>query len=229
MPLKNRQIQIPQGLSFLQPETGWRPERWSSFESIVSQVISHRQGNPHLIEKNGWSVDPQVVATEVDNYNTKVCEQMGWFQFIEGGGPMPIPFTKPGQPQFHNPLRSVQNVAAGSLAIVEFIDSRAEAVPDEQANVRAATCAACPLNTKGNWISLFTVPVANAIRQKLQQRRNMNLSTPQDAQLGVCEACDCPLPLMIHFPLATKLKSLTASSRASLHPNCWILSEEKAK
>lgn len=233
MPLKNRQTQIPQGLSYLQPETSWRPDRWSSFDSIVAQVIAHRRGNPHLIEKNGWSVDPVTVANEVDNYNTRVCEQMGWFNFVEGGGPLPTPFPVPGTPQFHNPphslLQAVRNVVGGSLAIVDFVASRAEAVPDEQANARAATCSACPLNEKGDWLSTFTRPVAEAIRVKLQQRRGMNLSTPKDAELGVCGVCSCPIPLMIHFPLETKLEHMNKETHDRLPAHCWVITEEKDK
>lgn len=136
---------------------------------------------------------------------------------------MPVPFRQPGPMSL---VHSLANVAVGSSAVIEFVASREEAVPDGVANVRAATCAACALNTKGNWLSRFTVPVANAIRVRLQDRRSMNLSTPQDAELGVCEACECPLPLMIHFPLAIKLKHLTAKARANLDPACWVLREE---
>lgn len=229
MPLKSRNVQIPNGFTFLQPETGWRPLRFSSFDSVVDQVIDHRKANPHLVQKNGWSIDRGVVVNEVDNYNTKVCIQMGWLDFVEGGGPMPVPFRQPDQPRPPSLAGSLANVVVGSGAIVEFIASRQEAVPDAVANQRAATCAACILNTKGNWLSRFTVPVANAIRVRLQDRRAMNLSTPQDAELGVCEACECPLPLMIHFPIETKLKHLTPRARASLDPNCWVLSEEAAK
>ncbi len=226
MPLKNRNVQIPQGLTFLQPETSWRPIRFSSFDSIVDQVIEHRKANPHLIEKNGWSIDRNTVVTEVDNFNTKVCIQMGWLDFIEGGGPVAIPFRPQGQPHPQSLSGSLANVAAGSGAIVEFIANRQEAVPDDLATARAVVCSGCPLNTKGNWLSRFTVPVANAIRIRLQDRSAMNLSTPHDALLGVCEACECPLPLMIHFPIETKLRHLTARAHTALDPRCWVLAEE---
>lgn len=226
MPLKNRSVQIPQGLTFLQPETSWRPIRFSSFDSIVDQVIEHRRANPHLIEKNGWSVDRNTVVTEVDNFNTKVCVQMGWLDYIEGGGPVAIPF-RPQDPLHPQSLSgSLANVAAGSGAIVEFVANRQEAVPDDLATARAVICSGCPLNTKGNWLSRFTVPVANAIRIRLQDRAGMNLSTPHDALLGVCEACECPLPLMIHFPIQTKLRHLTGRAHAALDPRCWVLAEE---
>lgn len=225
MPLKNRNVQIPNGFSYLQPETAWIPMRFSSFNSVVDQVIQHRLANPHLIHQNGWSTDRATVEAEVDNYNSKVCAQMGWTDYLEGGGPMPVPFPQPGQ--IRQAARSLLNAAAGSAALVDFIGSREEAVPDELANQRAATCAACPLNTKGNWLSRFTVPVSNAIRIRLEERRGMKLSTPQDAQLGVCDACDCPLPLMIHFPLETKLNHMTKKALASLDSGCWIRAEMK--
>lgn len=226
MPLKNRQAQIPNGFVYLQPETAWIPLRFSSFDSVVDQVIQHRMANPHLINKNGWSVDRATVEMEVDNYNTKHCLQMGWNDYVEGGGPSPIPFRQPGQSL---PLRDrLLNAVAGSATIVDFIANRQEAVADELATSRALRCTACPLNSKGDWLSFFTVPVANAIRIRLEERRGMNLSTPHDALLGKCDACDCPLPLMVHFPLETKVKHMSDRAKNSLHPDCWVLSELRA-
>lgn len=234
MPLKSRQLMIPGGFRFLQPETGWVPSRWSSFASIVDQVIAHRQGMPHLIAKNGWSVDRATVEAEVDNFNSKICQQMGWLDFIEGGGPVPLPFL-PGQPQIHHhPLQGISAVGRGSVSLVEWIKDGAEAVPAELATQRAKVCALrengqpCPLNQEGDWTRFFTVPVSNAIRMELQRRRDMALSTPYDDNLGVCAACDCPLPLMVHIPLEYKLKRLSPGARASLDPGCWVLAEAKA-
>lgn len=235
MPLKNRQMQIPGGLKFLQPETGWHPRRFSSFDSIVQQVIAHRLGNRHLIAKNGHSVDPAVVANEVDNYNTKICLQQGWGQYVEGGQALAVPFRQRGRGVLPPPpppkafAQSLGNVAGGSRAIVDFVANRQEAVPDEVAITRAQICAVCPQNQSGGWLARFTRPVAEAIRRRLEQRRKMNLSTPVDEKLGVCNACDCPIPLMIHFPLETKLKHMSERSKASLHADCWVLKESASK
>lgn len=215
----------------MQSETGWHPKRFSSFDSIVQQVIAHRKGNPHLITKNHHTIDPVAVANEVDNYNTKVCQKMGWTQFIEGGAALPVPFRQrgvippPPQPSHGSLSQSLANVVAGKRTIVEFIANKQEAVPDDVAIKRAHVCAKCPLNRTGGWLALFTKPAAEAIRQKLALRSKMKLVTPLDDQLGVCKACDCPLPLMIHFPLQTKLKHMTEKAKASLHADCWILDE----
>lgn len=230
MPLKNRQVQIPGGLRFLQPETAWRPRRFSSFDSVCDQLIAHRKANPYLIHKNGHTIERSQVENEVDNFNTRVCQQMGWLHFIQGGEALPVPFLVrrsehkplPPQPGF---VQSLQNVAAGSAAIAEFVANKQEAVADELAISRAATCAACPLNQSGGWLALFTVPVAEAIRKRLEERKHMNLVTPLDDKLGVCSACDCPIPLMIHFPLETKLKHLSEKAKLSLHADCWVLKE----
>jgi hypothetical protein len=53
---------MPGGLRFLQAETNFSITPWSSFESAVGQIITHRLGNRYLMEKNGWSVDPATVA-----------------------------------------------------------------------------------------------------------------------------------------------------------------------
>jgi len=101
MRLKDRNRQIPGGLRFYQPETSFFPTTWSSFESCVTQIIKHRLGNSWLIERNGWSVDPAQVAAELDAFNTKVCQEMNWTEYITEGDPghytAPV-YTDPVQP-----------------------------------------------------------------------------------------------------------------------------------
>ena len=87
MRLKDRQRQIPGGFRYYQSETNFFPTTWSSFESCVTQIIKHRLGNAWLIERNGWSVDPAQVAAELDAFNTKVCQEMNWTEYITEGDP----------------------------------------------------------------------------------------------------------------------------------------------
>jgi len=229
MPLKNRQMQIPggRGLTYRQSETGWVSKRYSSFDSIVQQVIAHRKGNPHLITKNRWSIEKSAVEAEVDNFNTAICKQMGWWDYItEGGGATPVPF----QPSRNTPhaktlLQSLKNVASGGSVLVEWIKDGAEAVPAELANARGLICADCPKNAHGDWSAFFTEPVSKAIRSALEQRKGMKLSTPHDDKLHVCTACSCPIPLKLHMPLDRIIEKLPDESRAALDPRCWILKE----
>lgn len=87
MRLRNRAKYPPGGFRFRQSETNWTPTTWASFDDTVAQIIAHRNGNPWLIHKNGWSVDPQTVANELDQFNTKVCQEMNWTEYIVDGDP----------------------------------------------------------------------------------------------------------------------------------------------
>lgn len=97
--LKNRQTQIPNGLSFYQPQTGWTPRPHSSFQGIVEALMAHRQGNAYLAQKHGWAMDRKAVEDEVDQWNAAVCAANGWSDYITETGPgRPVrsPFFDPG-------------------------------------------------------------------------------------------------------------------------------------
>lgn len=225
MPLKSRQLQIPGGLRYIQPDTNWRSTPWASFDRIVDEVIAHRQGNPHLISTNGWSIDRKIVENEVDEYNSRICQAMNWTHFLQEGavaGQQSGPFL-PGQAR--TLLHSPKNVAVGVEVLVDWIESGAEAVPIAQANERAKVCSTCPKNGKGDLLSIFTIPVAKAIRMALQKRKEMALKTPYDDQLGVCSACSCPMALKVHVPLNRFIHKMSSESISALDPNCWIPKE----
>jgi len=217
--LKDRNRQIPGGLKYWQPETKWAPVPWSSFQSIVDQLIAHRKGNPSLLAKHGWQTDRESVTEQVDDYNARLCQQMGWSGFImEGSAAAPdVPFQH---------LRSkLRNVAGGNSTLVEWIDDGAQAVPIEKAIARAQVCKDCPQNGKGDFTRWFTVPVSEAIRFELNRRREMKLETPLDDYLGVCEACSCPLKLKIHVPIDLIRERIQPEAMAALDPRCWIPKE----
>lgn len=222
--LKDRNRQIPNGMVFYQPETQWKAPLYASFNVIVESLIAHRKANPFLIEKNGWSVDPVQVADEVDAFNATVCQRLGWGDYIMDGGGVPsVPFPSPPK-AFPGKLNQV---AAGAKTLVKWIASGAEAVFPEVANKRAGVCVTCPLNGKGAWESFFTVPVSNAIRAALDERKGMNLSTFHDENLGVCEACSCPLKLKVHMKIDAILADIPKESFDSLWQSCWIRTEKK--
>src|SRR6266576_1258402 len=93
--LKSRQKFLPGGFRFLQPETQWTLPVNQSFDVGVQCIISHRKANPYLIQANGWSVDPDAVAEELDAFNTRICEVNGWADYIQTGGePTAVPKAK---------------------------------------------------------------------------------------------------------------------------------------
>jgi len=215
--LLNRQKQIPNGFKFYQPQTKWSPPAFASFDTIVTGLIANRQANPQY----NLPTDYNTVVEEVDAFNAEMCARMGWNSYITGAsGP---PLTAPRR----SPIQSVKAVAAGGETLVEWIRSGAEAVPADLSQKRASICAACPKNGQGGLTSIFTVPVSEAIREAIGQRRQWGLSTPNDDSLGVCDACFCPLKLKVHMPIDQIMVKLPATSKELLVPECWILAESK--
>ncbi len=233
--LKNRQMQIPGGLKFYQPETRWRPQPFHSFHQIVSTLIAHRNANPALRDQHGWSVDPVSVENEVDEFNARMCEQAGWTEYIQSPiGGAPSPFFPTALPKDQSAISvaagAVKKIWAGVRTLNDWLDSGEGAVPPEQSAKRAAVCAACPKNVPGDFATWFTKPASEAIRRQLERVKDRALSTPDDAKLNVCEVCYCPMKLKVHTPLPYINAHLTQEVLDQLQggSNCWILAERSA-
>lgn len=220
--LRDRSKFIPGGFRFLQPQVPrWSVTPWSSFDSCVHQIIQMRNANPLITRNNGLSVDPEEVANELDRFNTKICQEMGWLNFIwEGGGdPPPAPF-----PRISSLSQSAGRVAAGVKTLAEWsIDG--SLVPDDLAENRATICATCPKNGSAPLTDWFTVPASELIKKELEKRNQLRIYTSRDPLLGVCEACACPLKLKVHCPLTIINEKMRPEDRAQLDPRCWILKE----
>ncbi len=227
--LLDRQKQIPQGLVFYIPALNWKSQPWQSFDTIVNGAISVLKGNPHVAQKLGWDLSYDAMADRVDLFNATICEKMQWNDYITGvsgsggtTGEIPFPTTR-------SVYGRLQGVVAGASAIVESIARKEEAVPAVASAARATVCAACPLNEKGDWLSIFTVPAADAIRKAMGAMNDMDLKTPSDHLLGCCSACDCPLRLKVHFQIERILSGLTPGQKGALWDKCWIRSESEGK
>ena len=230
--LKSRQTQIPNGLFFYEPSTRWRSTPWSSFDTIVQEVIAHRQGNPQLVTKFGRSVDRAVVENEVDEFNANVCTQMNWPNFvIASEGTPPPPKSKALSAAEASQLAAagakVKMIWAGIKTLAEWLDSGTPAVAPELAEARAATCAACPLNGSGDLGQWFVTPTANAIKKQVERLQERKLTTSNDEKLNICTACLCPLKLKVHAPIEIiKNHSFdSALDKMRTAPACWVIKE----
>ena len=218
MKMRDRGKFPPGGWRYYQPETNWFPTPWSSFDSCVAQIIAHRNGNAWLVSRNGWSTDPNAVADELDQYNAKICNEMGWTQYTGEGGPDPgVPFTLARQ------KRAVQ-LAAGAKPMLKW-SINGSVVDEMLAAKRAAVCVGCPKNVKKKLFDYFTDAAAALIQSELEIRNGRKLSTPSDSELGICDACGCPLHLKVHCPIEFIANELPTNVRAELDPRCWIPAE----
>lgn len=221
-------------MKFLQAATGWKPRAWSSFDSIVSQVMEHRRGNMHLARKHKWALDQASIENEVDQYNSAVCERMGWTDYImQPPVEAPPPKFKALSPFSEKHLSAVadkvKKVWQGVRSLNDWIDSEAPAVDAPLAQKRAEVCAACPINGQGGLEEWFTKPASEIIKRQFQKVEARKLMTTVDDKLNVCTACLCPLKLLVHVPLDFKLAHMNNETRNALDSHCWILDEERAR
>lgn len=214
--LKSREKFPPGGFQFFEPATKWRPPAGASFDTAVRLLIRHRHANPFVLKDK--AKDYASVAAEVDQFNALRCQSMGWTDFIlEGSGPEVFLAKKSLAP-----LKRVQRLAAGAVAIADFFKSKADAVASAVSAARAGVCAKCPLNESGELEEKFTEQVSLKIRAALSSLREMDLTTPLDDKLHTCAVCVCPMKLKVHFPLPIILKHMPSDVLAELPPHCWI-------
>ena len=236
--LADRNRSLPGGLRWYESVTNWFPTPHASFDETVRQIVEHRQKNRHLAERHGWSLDPRQVALELDSFNTKVCMEMNWREYIASDNPPEAPETKhPGgftASQITGSLSAVKRLAAGAALLMDWEESGLAPVKAELSEARAAVCTlrpdgrACPKNSQEELSAWFTLPVASAIKSRLQRLHSLNLTTPYDAKLNVCQSCLCPLRLKVHTPIELIQKRLKPEVMADLDPECWILKEMAA-
>lgn len=226
--LKSRTAHPPHSFRFLQPETGQASEFVGSFNFVVEQVVRLRKANPFLCERHGWSTDVVAVENEVDAYNTARCIAGGWKDFVvmDDGNPAPL-YVMPAQKKTMGVLRSAvaggSKVAAGVAILLDWLGNSGKPVAQEIADRRAGICAECPKNGNGGITSYFTQPIADKIKTQMEIRGELQLRTPHDEKLGVCEACLCPLKLKCWTPMEHIIVHTSDEVKKDLHPCCWIL------
>lgn len=237
--LLDRNRQIPGGLTFLQPESTWRPVPWSSFESICQQLQQHRRGNPWLAKKNKWAIDYQGIAVEVDAYNTKLCEAHGWHEFIVSVEGRP-PNWPPPHPPEGGLVAGAKRTVAGVKLVRDWLGSGLKPVERRLATQRAAICTECPLNLAGTFWQKLDELAARQVRTLMSIKADLECKTDYDERLQSCQACDCWNPLKVWTPIGHILKNTSAEVRDRIvngmmidgklvkAKDCWILREETA-
>ncbi len=218
----------PGGYRWYESVTNWAPTAHASFDETLRQIVEHRVKNRHLAEQQGWSLDPKDVAIELDAYNAKVCQEMGWSEYITDGNPSDSSF--PFMSRFS---RFARNTAVGVSTIKEWEIAGGRVVSQEQAEARAKICARranskpCPKNVKGDLLDFFTTEAARLIGLQLGTKNNMKLVTSLDDELGICDACGCVNKLKVWCPKDI-VALMKPEQKSQLDPECWVLAEEKA-
>lgn len=234
--LKNRQLQIPNGLTFYLPALKWSAPRGISFNAICDQLERVVRSNPALAQQHQWPTDRNGIEDWVDLYNATVCARMGWDKYIHNDGGYTVP--KAGAPHQLETLQSLKDAAARAKALVsgaktltEYLDSGDPVVGLGLAIKRATVCSGCPANEAGDLTKWFTVPASEYIRRQLEKAQARKLETPRDDDLHICTACSCPLKLKIWIPIEwirkNKIEGQDQKMRLA-NDQCWVLNEATA-
>lgn len=228
--LKSRDRHPPGGFRFLQPQTGWRAPEWQSFSTVVSALISHRNGNPFLITQHGLSTDPEAVANEVDGFNAQICKANNWTEFYEDDdSPKPFPHRPYTPPNAVGVVDHARKAAVGIAVVREWLGDGLKPVDKSLAESRASICINCPHNTDPGWLQKLTGEAAKSVLGLIEAKNKMELITTHDAKLNTCDRCDCYLRLKVWTPADIVQKNTSADVRKILPPFCWILTEAKTQ
>lgn len=210
-----------------------------SFSSLCRAVQSAKKANPAHAQKHRWSLDMSAIENEVEQFQVKVCLAAGWTQYLtEGGGgapPFSLAQSLANQKQLGVAVEKIKKLWAGIKTISEWLDSNAPAVDSKLSEARAQHCLKCPFNNTDSLTEWFAAPAIGAITRQLEKISERKLSTSVDDKLGICAqkntegsgGCLCSLRLSVHVPIEIKLNHMAADVKAKLHPNCWVLREEK--
>lgn len=230
--LVNRRASIPNGFLYEQRETGWRswlvdPSTQWDFFLLCRSVQAHRQSNPQFkLNTNLAAIENEIEAVNV----ARIAAMPGTESYLMEVGSAQESFL-PAPTLASQAAAAVGAIKVGKDVIFDWEESGQPPVAQELANKRADTCAVCPKNGRGGLSRYFTVPVAALIQTRLEKLHQVKMVTPADNQIGVCEACLCPLRLKVWTPMEFLLKHTTPQQWDAFQkaePRCWMHTESEA-
>lgn len=237
MPLKSRRTFPPGGFYYFQPQTQFQTTPGLTFDQAVAELIKHRLANPRF----NLPTDTETVANELDEFTCVRIAQNP--NYCTGTPGTVLPFPQPPKSSFRQDLggvvagaaKYVQNTMAGIALYAEWFGS-SRPVAKEEAERRASICLSpdfkwmkdgkemtgCPRHVQGNIAQRFNAEAADEIMKIMGILKDMNLKTPHDDKLGICDACDCPMKAKVWSPVYLILKHLRPEAKARLWEKCWI-------
>lgn len=221
--LTNRNRPIPNGISVIDACVNYQAPNFASFDAQVSGVMAARQGNPGLCSRYHLKTDRKSCEDFVDRYLGQRAHDLRYegyyFSSAEVGNAEAIPFHQrhPGR----NFGQAASLAETGVKTLAEMFGPEGPSDRDT-AEANATVCAVCPLNDRGDWTRIFTVPAAAATRKLLELVKDEKFDTSKDSELKICSACGCPLRSKVWTRKEHILKHMPPGDVAALHPDCWI-------
>lgn len=218
--LKSRTKWPPGGWKFIQRETGWTLPAGLDWHHSVLAIISHRAANPRF----QVSTDYNTVADELDAYQ---CARLGndpvWCVSpeISNFSARPLPPRQSGGENAAGAGKFVKNTGAGIALWVEWF-GKGKPVSQDEAESRAKICLQCPRHVRGNMVQRFSKAAVNEIVGVFEIMNDLALQTPYDAQLNICDACDCPMRAKVWCPADIIKSHLRPEAELLLWEKCWL-------
>lgn len=243
--LKNRAAAIPHGFQFYQATTRWSlPVDLSrSFDVSVQQVLDYRKGNPGLSAQHNLSLNRNVIADELDQFNAQRMVSGGWTGFVnlEGSSdpkmpPQQAPLAARLQQRVQGVAEVVGNASAAAALLAEWLGEGGMPVSAELSNKRAKVCLHCPQNADPNWLQKLEAVAAKKIKSMLAWKHQLTPPVEQEGKLLTCQVCDCYLPLKVVVPMKHITRGTSPETMAELRTvltnageKCWVVTESEAK
>jgi len=223
MKLKSRDKFIPGEFQAIHPEAGQTAPWKGSFSEIVRKELDFRSRNPALVEKNGWSLDPDDVADDIDRYNAHRMVAAGYLNFVDLEGESPVQKKTGLMGKLRNAANAVGNIKTALAIYRDLFGPDGKVIAKEEAERRASVCVACPKNdVTGGLTKYFVKETARELMLVAGMLKDMDVSTSLDDKLGVCQACECPLRAKIFVRNDILKKHIKSDQVAKLHESCWI-------
>jgi hypothetical protein len=127
-----------------------------------------------------------------------------------------------------NIIEELKNDAAGLKTLKDWVGEGLVPVHQDLSNQRALACVQgndgkkCPHNRGGKWWEKFSKePIALHMISQIERKNQIQVSTPYDQELEICDVCGCCLQLIVQTPIET-IKRRTIPSTVENYPNfCW--------
>lgn len=222
--LRSRTKWPPGEFQILLPEIGMKRPIKGSFSEVVNAFAKIVEANPALADKHGWPRDREGQENWLDEREAHRLIANGYLNFVDLEGDPP----KAGRAGVRPPASAaaVAGNAKTALSIYKDLFGGERPVERDLAEARAKVCAVCPLNDISKSLThYFTEKLAKSLTSLWGMMNDLSLNTSQDAALGVCQACECPMRAKVHVPLKVLDTHMTRDQFDKLDPACWIRAE----
>lgn len=125
----------------------------------------------------------------------------------------------------------IRNDINGAAILKDWLGEGMHPVSQELADHRSLACISgdngqkCPHNRESKWWEKSKQAVAGVMLEQMAIKNKLQVTTPLEEHLGICDACGCCLPLKIHTPIEF-IKAHTSDEQVKQFPAwCWIRQE----